>query len=358
MQDLLRFTLALGVVVFHYKHFGIQSALSLPPDDYQAPFEGWLSFIYTYGYHAVSIFFFLSGYMLASQLSKNCDQQFKARQFLIKRVARIYPAHLGSLSVMGALAVIVGSLQLPLFITYNDDPKNFAASLILLNGVGVMRDTSFNLPSWSLSVEFACYLLFAMICTYSTKYRALVFLMALFFGASITTFASDPNVDNLGTGFVFFFAGVLTVLAHKRFINRFIGSGVLAILVLLAIGALSFWTSTHVALGPQKLIWIFVSLPTFIIAITQIDSMLDQSQNRRFQWFGLVSFSIYIWHFPLQALMFYVLELTSILGATWYTAQIVFVAYIVASIALGHWSLISIEKYGSQAIRRRLRMED
>jgi len=358
MQDLLRFSLALSVVVFHYKHFAIQSALSLTPDNYQAPFEGWLSFIYTYGYHAVSIFFFLSGYMLASQLRRDCDQQFKARQFLIKRVARIYPAHLCSLLVMGALAVIVRGLELPLFITYNDDLKNFVASLVFLNGVGVMRDTSFNLPSWSLSVEFVCYLLFAMICTCITKYRALVFLMALIFGATITTLASDPNVDNLGTGFVFFFSGVLAVLTHKPFINRFIGSGVLAILVLLAISALSFWTSTHVALGPQKIIWIFVSLPAFIIAITQIDSILDQSQYRRFQWFGLVSFSIYIWHFPLQALMFYVLELTSILGATWYNDHTVFFAYIVACITLGHWSLISIEKYASQAMRRRFLVED
>ena len=358
MQDLLRFILALAVVVFHYKHFAIQTALSLPPDDFTPPFEDFLLPIYKYGYHAVAVFFYLSGYMLATQLSQytSDNPKFDYRKFIVKRIARIYPAHLVTLFVMGLLALITTSANLKPFITYNDNLLNFVASIFLLNGVGLMRDTSFNLPSWSLSVEFICYLLFATTCLLTTKRRSILFFIGFLAGALITEISSDPNTDNLGSGMIFFFCGALCAAAIKPRLDRFIQQSIGYTSVAIVAGIISFYLSLSANLGLQKLIWLFCTLPALIIGLDQIDKHLNKTRNRPLEWFGLVSFSLYIWHFPIQAAFHYLIELQWIpMGETAYNSTNLFWTYIITTIVVAHISLITIEKLGSDFIKGRLK---
>ena len=354
MQDLLRFILALAVVLFHYKHFAIQTALSLPPDDFTPPFEGLLLPIYKYGYHAVAVFFYLSGYMLASQLSQYSLNQnkFDYREFMVKRIARIYPAHIVTLLVMGLMALITTFANLQPFMTYNDDLLNFAVSIFLLNGVGLTRDISFNLPSWSLSVEFVCYSLFAAICVLTTRRRTFLFFLGFMAGGLITEASSDPNTDNLGSGLIFFFCGALGATGIKPWIGRITGYSIGRTAITLALGITSFYFSLSVNLGTQKLIWLFVTLPAFIIGIDQIDSRLSKLKYRPLQWFGLASFSIYIWHFPVQAIMhFLVTEYWPSNGNPAYNSLFFLFTYISIVIIVSHVSINTIEKRGSQIIR-------
>ena len=355
MQDLLRFALALSVVLFHYQHFAIQSALSPPPYDFAPPYNDTLSIFYTHGYHAVAVFFFLSGYMLASPLHAQTNPQFSYRNFLIKRLARIYPAHAITLLLMSLLAIVVNKLSLQPFMTYNDNLENFFASILLLNGTGLMRDTSFNLPAWSLSVEFICYLIFAGICALSIKQRTKYFFVGLLFGVAIKEIFSDPNVSNVGSGMVFFFAGTITAVKFKPWCDRFLPNGCIAIPILLGVCGLSFLLSLHTSLGLQKLIWVSLSLPTLVIALTAIDQILDQRKNRPFIWFGLISFSIYIWHFPIQAVLHHLFSDYTIDDVPLYNTQLLFWSYLAASILVSHISLSTIEKWGSAMILSRKR---
>lgn len=358
LQDLLRFILALAVVVFHYKHFAIQTALSLPPADFAPPFEHFLLPIYKYGYHAVAVFFYLSGYMLATQLSQytSDNHKFDYRKFIVKRIARIYPAHIVTLFVMGLLALITTSANLQPFITYNDDLLNFIASIFFLNGVGLTRDTSFNLPSWSLSVEFICYLLFAAICLLATKRRSIFFFLGFLTGALITEISSDPNTDNLGSGIIFFFCGALGSIIVKPWIAGIFRQSIGYTSAVLAVGFISFYLSLSTNLGAQKLIWLFVTLPALIIGLDQIDKYLNQGRYRRLQWLGLVSFSIYIWHFPIQAV------LHNLIAHQWisftepaYNSTKLFWSYIITTIVMAHISLTTVEKWGSHFIKRILK---
>ncbi len=358
MQDLLRFILALAVVLFHYKHFAIQTALSLPPDDFAPPFEHFLLPIYKYGYHAVAVFFYLSGYMLATQLSQytSDNNTFDHRKFMVKRIARIYPAHIVTLFVMGLLALITTSADLQPFITYNNDLLNFVASIFLLNGIGLTRDTSFNLPSWSLSVELICYLLFAAICLLTTKRRSILFFVGFLTGASITEISSDPNTDNLGSGMIFFFCGALGSTIMKTWIEGITRQFVGCISVVLAVGFISFYLSLSTNLGAQKLIWLFVTLPALVIGFEQIDKHLNQSRYRPLQWFGLVSFSIYVWHFPIQAVLHNLVAHQWIpLAEPGYNSANLFWTYITTTIIVAHISLTTIEKLGSDFIKGKIK---
>ena len=219
-----------------------------------------------------------------------------------------------------------------------------------------MRDTSFNLPSWSLSVEFICYLLFATTCLLTTKRRSILFFLGFLIGALITEIASHPNTDNLGSGMIFFFCGALGSTIMKPRIAGTTRQSIRYTSAVLAVGFISFYLSLSTNLGVQKLIWLFVTLPTFIISLEQIDRYLNQGKDRPFQWFGLVSFSIYIWHFPIQAAVHYLIALRWIpVGETAYNSEALFWTYIITTIIAAHISLITIEKLGSDFIQGKLK---
>lgn len=351
MQDLLRFFLALSVVLFHYKHFAVQTALSLPPSDYIPPYNEVLNIFYVHGYHAVAAFFFLSGYMLAIPLGSSINPNFNYRNFILKRLARIYPAHLITLLCMGLLAILINALSLEPFITYNDNPINFMASIFLLNGTGIMRDTSFNLPAWSLSVELFCYLTFGAICRSQLKAKATAFMIGLLIGVAINEIFQDPNTSNLGSGMVFFFAGAITATKFKPTLFRIMQNHSLILVLLLFVSCLSFWLSLQLSLGLQKVIWLFVSLPTFVISINAFDTKMGQTQHRPLAWFGLMSFSIYIWHFPIQSLLHYLLHDIEQHHIPVYNSAFLFWIYVPSVLIVAHISLITIEKWGSSFIR-------
>ena len=352
MQDLLRFFLALSVILFHYKHFAIQSwSRNQIPDDYTPPYQEALSIFYTHGYHAVAVFFFLSGYMLALRISDQTVPRFSYRNFLVQRLARIYPAHALTLISMGLLAVMVQQYSLQPFMTYNDNFLNFVASLFLLNGIGIMRDTSFNLPSWSLSVEMVCYLLFGAVCVLSFAKKANLWFLGVVIGIGINEVSTNPNVSNVGSGMVFFFSGAITGVRFIPWRSWMHSNAQGATITLLTLFALSFTMSLHASLGVQKLIWICISLPALVIAITIMDERLIGGGKRPFIWFGLMSFSIYIWHFPVQAILHYLFSSHKIDGIAPYNTLLLFWFYLAASVLVGHISLSTIEKWGGAAIK-------
>lgn len=352
MQDLFRFLLALAVLLFHYKHFAIQTALSSPPDDYDAPYYEILNTIYTHGYHAVAVFFFLSGYMLASKTVLVANPSTGLKNFLLKRLARIYPAHLVSLIFMGLLAITIDKFSMQPFMTYNDDFENFMASIFLLNGIGIMRDTSFNLPAWSLSVEAVCYLIFGGIIAWLNKQKASLYFIGLLSGAIINELFANPNTSNLGSGMVFFFAGALSAVKFAPWCRRHLPVGKYGVIILLAVSALSFSASLPATLGIQKIIWIFLSLPTLVVSMTIIDEWLNKIHERPLKWFGAISFSIYVWHFPVQAVLHYMTAMYYTDGTFSYNTLSLFWTYLALSFLVAQVSLLTIEKFGAKMINR------
>jgi peptidoglycan/LPS O-acetylase OafA/YrhL len=335
--------LAGSVVVFHYSHFAAGAPLSPPDPMYDPPFFNHLSVMFTSGYYAVNVFFFLSGYMLLTQICQDPSQEFNPKIFLTKRLARIYPAHLASLLLMGAISVIITLSDQKLFISYSDTPANFFYSILLLNGLGIIKDNSFNIPSWSLSVEMLCYIILAFICSHLRHRRIAPFLGGIIIGALITELSGDPNVDNVGTGLIFFFSGALAVNWKKYVAAR--SSMIVNLFTLLFIAVFSFFYATKTGLGAQKVIWCLVSLPAFVLAITLLDEQLAALKNRPFKNVGLFSFSIYVWHYPVQTVLFYLFDGFSA-DRLWYNAESTFLVYLLCTSAAGICSLVTVERLG------------
>jgi len=133
----LRFLAAIHVVAFH---FG------------QRWFPGVVRGLITGGYTAVSLFFVLSGFVLAySYLGRGAGGPLDKRDFWAARVARVYPLHLLALFVM---------LPLIGFAEAGGSWFGCTSVVLLLQSWIPGLAMTWNTPAWSLSVEVFFYFIF------------------------------------------------------------------------------------------------------------------------------------------------------------------------------------------------------
>jgi len=126
-----------------------------------------LSWIANAGYLGVDIFFALSGFVLAYSYPRIARNEYFP--FIWKRLARIYPIHIVTLVLTGVSAVALGSsYATPELLTVD----GLVSSLTLTHGWAYPIRGTWNVPSWSISAEFAAYLLFPLLVVVSHRIRS------------------------------------------------------------------------------------------------------------------------------------------------------------------------------------------
>lgn len=128
------------------------------------PFAGWLG----RGYLGVDGFFLLSGLILAHthrEFSPGAPGRFapKAVRFLGRRLARIYPVHAATLCLLVALLLLARMHGV-----FPREASRFGLApllenIALIQGWGFADAGGWNYPSWSISTEWAGYLLFPLL---------------------------------------------------------------------------------------------------------------------------------------------------------------------------------------------------
>lgn len=120
-----------------------------------------------HGYMAVDFFFVLSGFVMTHSYLKKINDIPSVKDFTIKRFRRIYPLHLFTLLMFLAFETArflvdqyYVKLNTPPF--ENSGVASFIANLTLTHSMGLFDHLSWNLPSWSISVEFYVYIAWAM----------------------------------------------------------------------------------------------------------------------------------------------------------------------------------------------------
>jgi len=142
----LRGVAALYVLLFHY----------FPPSTAASPGHP-LTNVLHHGYLAVDLFFILSGFVMAMNYSHMFASGWSKaayRRFLGRRIARIYPLYLATV-IAGFLLVIAGWLRY-----LHAAPLGVALCLNLTMTQVWGLVPSFDSPAWSISAEWAAYLLF------------------------------------------------------------------------------------------------------------------------------------------------------------------------------------------------------
>lgn len=105
------------------------------------------------GYLAVDLFFVLSGFVISLAYGgwfRGATRPGAYSAFIVRRVARLWPLHAAVVMAMLAWHYLTGTGYVW--------PRLVAANLLMVQAWGISG--SINVPSWSISTEFAAYLLF------------------------------------------------------------------------------------------------------------------------------------------------------------------------------------------------------
>jgi len=161
----LRFFLALWVVVFHLVPATPGLAIAWLPGAPDA-----VNCLLRTGYVAVTVFFVLSGFVLAYNYDLGapwCGKQ--RRRFAIARFSRVYPAYFAGLLSLIPVAVYRLWRDIPL------GEYSFSSgilNLLLLQAWSPRHALSWNYPGWSLSCEAFYYAIFPFLGVWLWKARS------------------------------------------------------------------------------------------------------------------------------------------------------------------------------------------
>ncbi|MCB8876513.1 acyltransferase family protein [Acidisoma silvae] len=112
------------------------------------------------GYLGVDGFFILSGLVLAHRYPQPARTVSAAARFWWRRFIRLYPTALAMLLLLGVLFLFARLAGVPPHEASRASGREFLLQVFLLNGFGFSQGWAWNYPSWSISTEWAGYLLF------------------------------------------------------------------------------------------------------------------------------------------------------------------------------------------------------
>lgn len=264
------------------------------------------------GFAGVDVFFVISGFLMTGIICKGLEQQrFSILGFYASRARRIIPA----LLVLCVALLLFGFVFLPLD-DFREVIRSIKSSLLFSSNFMFAKGGSyFDAPlqenwllhTWSLSVEWQFYVLYPLLlmalyhflAAQKTRYALLVLAVASF-AASVVVTRSDPVFAfyMLPTRAWELIAGGLVFLFPLQMSKR---NG----LICEALGLLAIATSvlcfSEQDLWPGYLALLPV-LGTVLVIYGNTQSVF--STNKALQFAGKVSYSVYLWHWPLVVFLY------------------------------------------------------
>jgi peptidoglycan/LPS O-acetylase OafA/YrhL len=317
--DGLRAIAILIVVIFHYFPFLIPG-----------------------GYIGVDIFFVISGYLITKiiypQIEKN---NFSFIDFYERRVKRIFPA----LIVVLLFSIILGKV-----ILLKDEYQNFKDSVFyastFFSNYGLYKesgyfDTSSDskplLHLWSLAIEMQFYILWPIILLILARVKkysilAINFILLLSFILCILQTYKNPTLafyNPLARGWELIIGGLVFLNEIKRLkASNYLFENAKSILGLLLI-FVSCMHFNKYSIFPG---WIAIipALGTYLI-LDSNKSFLNKHilSNKLFLALGLLSYSIYLWHWPLLVFTrIYISEMPTVLVRILLIVFVIFISYL------------------------------
>jgi peptidoglycan/LPS O-acetylase OafA/YrhL len=283
------------------------------------------------GFIGVDIFFVISGYLISSHIYKEaCEKTFTIKRFYKRRINRIIPA----LVTVLVITLIVGTIVLsPSDLIRLAKSTEF--SLLGVSNIFFWREygnyfsrNSGEAPllhTWSLGVEEQFYVIWPFFILLLLK------LNRLFIIGVLTVFTIGAVIlSEMATGI---FMSASYYLLPTRFFELMIG-GLLALIMvhrslesriyselcfgigILLIGGSLFWLNKSSYFPGINALWPCLGAALIILAG---DSQYKTSYiltNRPIVFIGLISYSLYLWHWPIIAYLNYMNILISpLIGA-------------------------------------------
>lgn len=308
------------------------------------------------GYFGLDIFFILSGFVISyvhfGEFATPGDVRKNTGRFLWLRLSRIYPLHILLLLAFVNLQEPVGGV------------KDFLQHALLMQSWGWSNNGLWNVPAWSISVEWLIYLVFPLFaCGISAMARSAVFNIGVIAAAlglwAIYLAAVNQSIHDLVApatclprGILNFIIGVaLHNLYRQKFFEKLPWDAI-AVISALGIAGTSWMRSRGMEVHDLVMITLFTLL---IYALANIRGWAHYVfSNRVVVYLGTISYSIYM----LQWI--YLLLVAKYRGVTFAGAPFFdwhFFAETLGLIAVSALSYHFIEHPARQGIREQLEEE-
>jgi peptidoglycan/LPS O-acetylase OafA/YrhL len=278
---------------------------------------------FTGGFVGVDVFFVISGYLITSIIVKDLQSDsFSIARFYERRIRRIFPA----LFSMLAFVLVAGACLLDQN-AFRELGKNiwattlFSANILYWQQAGYFESSSLLKPllhTWSLAVEEQYYIFFPLLLLLTARYLKgnyaiwIIGAFVLSLGASIYEVTGNPvaafylmpdRAWELLTGSIIAI-GILPVVQVKWQKNLLALAGVVFIAY-----SIVFYNNTTPFPGVSALIPVF---GTAFVIYSGIDEGTYPVRRilsaRPLVFIGLISYSLYLWHWPFAAFARYVIS--------------------------------------------------
>lgn len=283
--DSFRGLCALAVIV-HHSH-AVQSFTELA--------------FFRHANYLVNFFFVLSGFVLYHIYADRLGTGAQFKRFVIARICRLYPLHLATLIVallFECLKLVIEQRGMSFTVasfTGAKAPGEILPNLLLLQSWwSGFNQMSFNFPSWSISVEFYLYLIFALIAAGLPGPSRQIFagiavlaFLALYFNSGLF---SEGALIGLGC----FFSGIMTYRLYDRFKDLHMPTRWATLLE--ALGLITVYLAVTYSEPSQNIslsLLFCVIIGLFAFEAGWLSTLL---RTAFFKWAGVLSFSIYMTH--------------------------------------------------------------
>jgi peptidoglycan/LPS O-acetylase OafA/YrhL len=266
------------------------------------------------GFIGVDIFFVISGYLISTIIFENLDKgTFKFSEFYARRIARIFPA---------LILVLVASFTFGWFVLLADEFKQlgkhiaagagFISNLVLWQEVGYFDNSAETKPLlhlWSLGIEEQFYIAWPLMVWMAWKRKFLLLAMIIIVSiVSVVLNIQGVRQDAVATFFSpqtrFWELSCGSLLAWLKLYKK--GStdhqaldNILAI-VGLSLLAFGFWRINKQLSFPGQ--WALIPvIGTALLLAAGPKAYVNHHllSNKIAVWFGLISYPLYLWHWPL-----------------------------------------------------------
>lgn len=358
--DISRAVAAIAVVVLHWSEFTAPG--------FMPPFAREFGFLYHFGALAVPLFFVLSGFVFDWLYTIPIRHgAIDAASFFLLRFSRLYPLFFVTFVVVAIEFLLTGGRIGYSFDGLYIDAYHALLTITMTTGWGFEHGFSFNGPSWTVSTEVFLYGVFFIVShRFGTKPMTIAVMI-------IAGLALMPVSVHLAGGLVQFFAGVTAHRLFRSWSHRQNGTWIV-VAASIAIGLI--WLYGHEYHAREGLIFLRDRFPhaakletryqivrdlLFPALLFPLVVFMQAACERRLSmtavlrhplvtWSGNISYSLYLWHYPLMIGFAIVSGYAGTSPFAFYSPAI-FVAYVIVLFSVSHLSYYRFE----QPMMRRIR---
>lgn len=305
LLDPLRGLAIISVMLLHFCERGIESSDNI--------IHARLWTVVQHGYLGVQMFFVISGFCISAALYGSMNKKFPLRHFLHRRLRRIFPPYWASLTlvvILGFLTILI--LDTPIQTVFPLTTGDWICNILLIQGP--MHATDANLVYWSLSIELQFYLVMAVALLWS-RYTEVWLVIFSSLSFSIQIYSNSSSLPIWGTIFAHW-SEFLCGIAGYYWIT---GNGKSRLLPWLLVGfvfgeILIHSSELNILLlqgddtaKPSKAIKLCFCLCclSLMLACQSIDAAVCRTKFASLlQFFGLISYSLYLTHVPVGTRLF------------------------------------------------------